>query len=583
VVPSGWPVIRGLATRSWLLGLLFVAPGVAAELEVRIKGVDDELENNVRAFLEITRLQDEDDLFVDRVRRLHGLAPEQIREALEPLGYYKPRVRSRLKGDAGDWTAVYTIDPGEPLTYDRVDIRLLGPGAEDEAFKSGVEAIDLSPGDRVHHGRYEQAKSQMRDIASRRGYFDAAWVETRLRIDVEADEASATLHLDTGPRYTYGDITINQDVLDDKFVRRYLDYGPGDPFHRRDLLDTQIKLGDTEYFENAEVFADRQQAEDGRIPITIDARPRARDRYTWGIGFGTDTGPRMRLGWERRRANRRGHRFEGEAEVSQIRTRVGFAYTIPLKDPANERLVFNSTYKEEEFGDGDAEAIELGLRRTRQFSRWQITEGVMYESSRDEIGGNTDTRQLVVPSLRAEQSKRNDAIYPTQAYRFGAEIRGARESLGSDVDFTQIRVDGRWIQRILPRTRVLVRGEWGGTKVADVDRLPLSQRFFAGGDNSVRGFDFQDLGPRNDDGDVTGGRYLTTGSIELERLLFGDWGAAVFSDVGNVGDQPDLDLEQSVGVGLRWRSPFGMMRLDIAEPISTDGPVRLHLSLGIGL
>lgn len=575
-------MIGARARSAWLLLVLISAPA-AAGVEVRIEGLDEQSENNARAFLQITRLEEQDDVLVDRVRRLHRSAPEQIRSALEPLGYYRAQVDAELTGGPDDWVATYSVDPGEPLRYEEVDIRLLGPGEDDPEFQQEVEELGLSPGDRVHHGRYEQAKQGLQSVAVRRGYFDARWETSRLRVDPVAGEATATLHFQTGPRYVYGDITIDQDVLNDDFVRRYLGFVEGDPFNRNNLLDFQYDLSDSVYFDRVNVVAKREEATAGRVPIHVDTRPRARNQYTWGIGWGTDTGARTRFGWERRRVNRRGHRFEAQAEVAEVRQRYGFAYTIPLQRPARERLVLNTAYRDEEFGDGESEALEIGIRRTRQFSRLEVTEAVQYERSQDVIGDRTDTRRIVVPRLAVEHRRRSEAIYPSRAYRFSAEVRGARESLASDVDFSQIRLEASWIERVLPRTRVLLRGEWGGTDVADVDRLPLSQRFYAGGDNSVRGFDYQSLGPTDDEGNVKGGRYLTTATMELERLLFGDWGAAVFSDVGNVGAKPDMDLEQSVGVGLRWRSPVGVMRLDVAQPITTDGSPRLHLSLGVNL
>lgn len=569
---------------AWLLALLLpFAPAVAvAAVEVRFEGVEDEAADNVRAFAEITRLSEDDELLGERVRRLHRLAPQQIREGLEPLGYYDAAVEGRLERDGDDWIATYRIDPGEPLTYDAVDIRLLGEGADDTAFAAAVDDIGLAADDRVHHGRYERAKRELESIASRRGYFEAEWETSRLRVEPEAGRASATLHLDTGPRYRYGDIALEQDVLDADFARRYLRFAPGDPFHRRDLLDLQFALSDTPYFSRVRVNAEREEATAGRVPITVEAEARPRNRYTWGIGWGTDTGARTRLGWESRRVNRRGHRFDAEAEIAEVRQRFGLAYTIPLARPDRERLVFDTAFRQEEFADNESEIAELGARRVRQFDRWEITEGLSYERSRDDIGDAVDTRRILVPRLAAEYSRRNDSVYPTRGYHFRAEMRGAREALGSDVDFTQVRLGAQWIEEVLPRTRILLRGEWGGTEVADVNRLPLSQRFFAGGDQSVRGFAFQDLGPRNDDGDVVGGRYLTTGSVELERLLFGNWGGAVFTDVGNVGAQPDLALEQSVGLGLRWRAPVGVLRLDVAEPITVDQSPRLHLSIGVG-
>lgn len=568
-----------------LLGvaLLLVASAANAAVDVRIEGVDDEAEENIRAFLQIARLPADEATPSDRVRRLHRAAEEQIRQALEPLGYYSVEVESELAGGPEEWTAVYTIDPGKPLRLTRVEVRLLGEGEGDEALQQAADNVPLRIDDRVHHGRYEQAKRELQTAAAQRGYFEARWETRRLRVNPEAEEAEAVLHLATGPRYRFGDITFEQDVLDDDFIRRFLRFEAGDPYDRRQLLDLQYALSDSDYFQAVEVASDRETSDDQRVPVVVNAESRPPNRYTWGIGWGTDTGARTRVRWERRLVNRRGHRFETEAELAEVRRRIGFAYTIPLERPQSERLVLSTNFRREELGDGVARTNEVGARRVRLYSRWQLTEGLTFERSRDTLGDERENRQIIVPAIGVEQRERDDSVYASRGYRFNIDVSGSTRELASDVNFAQLRLRASWVREFLPRTRVLVRGEWGATAVRELDRLPLSQRFFTGGDTTVRGFAYQSLGPRNEDGDVTGGRYLTTASVELERLIAGNWGAAVFADAGNVSAERRMSLEHAAGVGLRWRSPVGMLRVDVAQPLSTDDGPRLHLSLGVDL
>jgi translocation and assembly module TamA len=115
----------------------------------------------------------------------------------------------------------------------------------------------------------------------------------------------------------------------------------------------------------------------------------------------------------------------------------------------------------------------------------------------------------------------------------------------------------------------------------DFDSMPPNLRFFAGGDRSLRGFGFQELGPLNSIGEVNGGRYLAVGSLEYERHLFGDFGLAGFVDAGNAFDAGDFEVAAGVGLGLRWRSPVGLVRVDLAAPVAGDGDgLRLHLVIG---
>ncbi|WP_273270662.1 BamA/TamA family outer membrane protein, partial [Methylophaga sp.] len=148
-------------------------------------------------------------------------------------------------------------------------------------------------------------------------------------------------------------------------------------------------------------------------------------------------------------------------------------------------------------------------------------------------------------------------------------------------DIGQIVVRGKLIQAFGENSRFITRGSIGATEVSDFERLPSSLRFFTGGDNSIRGFDYQSLGPENSEGDVVGGRYLAVGSVELEHMFLKDWGAAVFSDFGNAFNSFSDPIEYSVGVGIRWRSPVGLIRVDLAKGLSEkDEPIALHIVIG---
>lgn len=573
------------ASRFLLLTVLLLLPVIAeTAVTVEIEGLDGEALENARAYVQILRLTDDLDVSVDQVRRLHRRAPEQIREALEPLGFYDARVtESRLEGGPDEWRAVYVVDPGEPVRFTRIDLRLAGEGEADPAFADALRAAGLVIGEPAHHGHYEEARRRLLEIAARRGYFETYWIDRRLRIDAVEGTAEAILHLDTGPRYVFGSVTFDQDILADEFLRRYLRFEPGDPFERRQILDLQYALSDSGYFRTVEVSAPRREAVDRAVPIRVRTEPAPPNRYRWGIGYGTDTGARTRLGWERRRVNRLGHRFESEIELAEVRQRFGAAYTIPLADPARERLILLTNLRREDFGDGRARLVEVGGKRITMMERWQRTESLMYERSRDRIGDDARNITLVVPGLGLETRRMDDSIHPRRGYRLGAQLRGGSKEAGSDLNFSRLHLNAGWVRGLTPRTRLLTRGEMGVIGVSTFDDLPLSHRFFAGGDHSVRGFAYQSLGPVNEDGDVIGGRYLTTASVELERLIRGNWGVAVFHDAGNTANEPGMRLETAAGVGLRWRSPVGMFRVDAAQPISTDDRWRLHLSFGMDL
>lgn len=570
----------------WLLVTLLVAlacPARAA-IDVTIEGLEGEPLANVRAYLSLVRLAEErPDAAAAAVRRAHRRAPGEIRAALEPFGHYRAEVEAELRRAGEGWQATYRVHPGEPVRLETIDIGIEGAGADDPGLARARAGIDLAPGQPLHHARYEDAKRRLLEAALRRGYLDARWRTGELRIDPGAGTATVELALETGPRYRFGEVTVEQDILDDSFVRRYIRFRPGDPFDRDALLELEYALRDSVYFRNVNVEPRREAAEDLRIPVRVTAEPVPENRYTFGIGYGTDTGARTTASWEDRRVNRRGHRLRTELELAEIRTRVGLAYTIPLAEPWRERLVLSGEWREEEVGGGVSEGTEVGARRITVSGGWQRSLGLRYLHNRDTLDDESTVSRFLIPGVTLGRAHADDAVYARRAYRFSVGLEGASAELASDAGFAQARVNAGLVRALAPRTRVLLRGEAGHTWVDDITALPLSQRFYAGGDQSVRGFAYQSLGPTDADGDVIGGRSLVVASVELEQLVVGNWGAAVFTDAGNAYNESPPEPEVGAGAGLRWRSPVGVLKLDFARPVSTAGSWRLHLGLEVSL
>lgn len=555
----------------------------AADVEVEIEGVDGPVLENVRAMLSIAGDRLEEDAPERSIRRLHRRAPDEIRRALEPFGYYEPTIDTRLSEADGAWQASYRIEPGDRVRLADVTVEIRGPASDDKAFADLRDELALRAGEPLVHSDYDDAKQRIMELAASRGYFDADWERSTLRIDPAEREARAALILDSGPRYAFGEVTFEQSILKDGFLHDYVPFEPGDPWESGKLLDLQYALDDSDYFLRVDVRAQRDRARDGRVPIRIALEPRPRNRYTFGVGYGTDTGPRISAGWENRRFNRSGHSFDARVELAEIGNELSARYRIPLDDPARERLEFVTSLGNEEFGDAEERRYEIGVRRVEQRGRYQASVSLDYQRSEDTIGDETTRRNLVLPGAGLTYSRFDDQVYATRGYRLGGFVSGGTETFGSDVSFLRGRLQGRGITRLWEGARLLLRGEIGTAEVDDVDRLPLSQRFFAGGDDSVRGFAYQSLGPVNDEGDVVGGRNLAVGSVELEQLIVGDWGAAVFMDAGNAMNDWDTALRRSAGVGFRYRSPVGVFRVDVARAIDGDESARLHLSLGVDL
>ncbi len=574
--------------RTWMcVALLALLPLTAwgqasPRVEVRIEGIEGQLLANVRGFLSIERYRDMPNLSAASVQRMHARAPAEIRQALEPFGYYQPEIKSTLSANDTGWIATYVVDPGTPVRVRDVDVVVAGAGHTDKAFTQYLAALPMQSGQVLEHARYQQIKDRLQSIAAARGYLDARFTASELLVNPAEHRADAHLHLATGPRFKLGKVTFKQDILDPDFLHRYVRFKPGSDYAISKLLNLQYALGDSDYFTAVDVNADRARAKGDEVPVVVEMQPRKRQKYSLGLGYGTDTGPRISLGWENRRVNRRGHRFATTIQVSRVATNATAAYTIPLADPTRERLTLSATGTSQELGGTINHHTEFKVARTTMLAGWQQTAFVQWQRDRNEINDTSTLTRLVVPGITWTATDTDDPIFTRDGSRWLVDLRGSHVALASDTSFAQIRLQGKLIRPLGAHSRLLLRGEAGASVVSDFTNLPLSQRFFAGGDQSVRGFGYNQLGPTDASGTVVGGRDLLVGSVELDTLPWGNWGLAAFFDAGNAMDSFTTPLHKSVGVGLRWKTPIGMVRLDLAHPIRDPdyGRLRVHISLG---
>lgn len=561
--------------------LLLCAPTAHSDtLESTLSGVEGELRRALDAHLVDSQGGETGDISAGRVRALYRRAPSVLREGLEALGYYDANIEPTLVQKGGSWRADYAITAGEPVRVRELRVELRGEAANDAAF-AGCEAdFPLQPGDRLQHASYEAGKAALRRLLADRGYFDARFLHAEVRVSRVAREAGIKLLVDSGPRFRIGSVHWPKIVLAPTFLDRYLDFPQDAAFHVRELRSLRRRLVDSNYFGNVAITPRRDLAEGLKVPLEVELEPRKSRRYSLGAGFGTDTGPRGRASWTRPYLNPRGDRLEADLRVSPVQSSLGAQFTRPLPGRWTDALTAFARLQQEDTDTTRATRLVMGGAHLTERWGWQETLGLEYEIEGYDVADATQLARLLVPSVRWSRVWADDPVYPRDGLRLALGLRGADAAVLSRTSFLQARVEGKYV-RAFGETRLITRAEVGALATASFEKLPPSERFFAGGDNSLRGFDYQQLGPRNARGKVTGGRYLAVGSVELEQTLRGEWSAAVFSDFGNAMNRWSDPLACSVGIGARWRSPIGMVRVDLANGVSDpDHPWRLHLTVG---
>jgi len=368
-------------TQRLLLALLAcfscIAHAAPLDVKVDISGIDPQLEHNVRLFLSIEQQKDHALMSEGRLYRLHRKAAEEIRNALRPFGYYRPVIKAQLSQPSpNSWLASYQVDPGPPLHIAEFDFSLSEPMASDPAFQSLIQDFSLRVGDILVQPEYENIKASLAKLAAERGYFDARFSEHRVAVDLDAYEARIHLHYEGGPRYGFGDVQLNQNVLDEAFLRRYIPFETGTPYTLNELIDLQQALHDSDYFQTVEVSPGDTDADTQLVPINVTLTPRKPNRYSFGLGYGTDTGARTRFSWEKPRLNTKGHRFSTEARVSEIGYSLSARYRVPVLNPRTDQMVYSAGVVNEKTDTSESTIQTVGASLNRSRGEWHPSRSI---------------------------------------------------------------------------------------------------------------------------------------------------------------------------------------------------------------
>lgn len=543
-------------------------------------GVGPELLENVQAYLRLDREAcDAPDWLV---RRLFVEADKDISEALEAVGYYDVQVSKTLRFGESCWGASFNINVGPPVVLR--EVRLAIEGTDDEELNRALEECALQVGDTLNHGAYERCKRRIINLAEGRGFFDALFAERR--VDVYPDEyaADVALRLESGRRYVFGATTFNQEVLDRDVVRRYLPAQRGDPYDVEILQRLQRDMAESAYFDQV-VFTPSPRGEPHYdVPIYVELTPGKKWQYVAGVGFATDVGPKLRFGVLNRRVNSRGHQAEVEANLSRVISEIDLTYRVPLDRP-RDWIAIDTGYRLEDNDSFDSRLFTAGIQRIqRRDSGWVRSLFLTLRLEEFETGVQDDgDSELLTPGISYSSITEDYPARPLAGHRSLGRLSGAVNGLISDTSFLQAYGNTKWVFSLWPGARLLTRGEIGFTAIDRFPDLPASVRFFAGGDTSVRGYDFNSLGPTDPFGAVVGGSNLLVGSIEVDQMVADNWAVAAFVDSGNAYDDiDDFDPATGVGAGIRWFSPLGPIRFDVAVPLESDAPdnYRIHVTIG---
>lgn len=554
-------------------------------IKVQVQGAEESLAENLKVHLPSLRRLDCEST-KERVERFIKASQDKLTEGAEAMGYFSARTNMTAERQANCWVLNIAVQPRKPVRVRRNDMQLVGVGKADDGFQEAMKELPYKTGDVLVNAKYEDFKTKLRRIAQSHGYFDAKFTEHVIVVYPEELLADITLRYDTGKRYQFGEVVIEQDILDEKRLGRYTRIEKGSSYSSDALRKQQQLLEASGYYSEVLVQTEFDKATGDAMPVRIVAKRRKRYSYAGKLGFATDTGAHFEVKADAHWVNDRGHKLTAQARVSEKDPFAALEYKVPLWEPEHEYASLLAKWERSDNDDIKGEALELEFNYNRRNKdNWKQTAFVKYLDETTQVDNEPETHsQLTLLGARVQKTQRDDPIFPTRGWRLSAEVQGAAEGVLSDQSLVQGTLNAKYLHTLDNGSKLIGRGSVGSTWTEDFAEVPKSLRYFAGGQNSVRGYGFETLGETNESGEVIGGRHLLTGSLEYERPLVDKFSGAIFVDAGNAFDNwGDYAMHVGAGVGVRYKSPLGPIRVDLAVPEDDVSDVHFYFSLGSDL
>ncbi|AIA54933.1 autotransporter assembly complex protein TamA [Acidithiobacillus caldus] len=580
------------------LGLLLLLLGFSAtasaddRLHFRVIGVDAHLRELLNKALPAIPYDGKG------ARREELLLSEDLRlkSALEAYGYYAATWTRReiaLEGDS--YEVVYDVHAGRPIVLRDIDLRLQGPAAEDPAFKKRWNEFPLKRGAVLDQVLYEEWKDKSLELLHARGYVQAQYQRHEILMDRDAYWADIYLWLNSGERFKVGDIRIEgADRYPRWFITRYLSIAPGDWYSPEALAVSQSNLRNADRFSAVSVTGLTKEAANGKVPIAVRLKSLPAQHFKVGVGYSTDIGVNGVLGYDNYDMFDAAQHLKIDATVAQKTRNIGFAYTWPVGKTLGSEYLANAAFQNEVLNVYTNNALTANIGR-----QWTIGHGanpnrtetvrilMNLEQANYTVASQSNNSHYIYPSINFALSDYDNILRPISGYSLTATVEGSSKVLGSTTNFLRFSARGRWDTRLAPLWAAGLRARIGALQVSGpIGDLPPNLRFFAGGQDSLPGYAYLSQGPRAGNGQVEGGRYLAVVGANLQRFITKDIAIIAFYDAGNAFDSPaDFRVLQDVGLGVRWFSPVGPIRLELAHPlVNPKAPaVRIAFSVGFGL
>ena len=559
--------------------------------EVRFEGVEGALLNRLRDISDAVELQERPPATITLLRRRGERDAPQFIQALRAEGYFAAEADVRVDDTVSPAILTFVIDQGPRFRFGDLSVRL-ADGADPPAFDLPEPSeLGLEEGERAYTHDVFEAERRLLTRFQLRGHPFAQVVDRQVIADHASNRLNVRFMVDPGPSAVFGPVEFEglEEVRED-FARLQIPWQEGDPFNSARLREAREKLTGTNLFSMARVEPGDHLDADGMLPVRVYLSERKHRTVRAGVSYRTDEGVGGRLSWEHRNLFRRGERLNISARASEITMAVEAGFEKPAFAHPDQTLRSQIRVARESPDAFTSTSISSRVLLERDLTD-RLTVGGGVAAAFSEIEQLRVTRQHALLSLPMflDWDRRDDALDPTAGGRINWRLAPFHDWRGSDPGFVRSSVTLTQYHQVIENSSLVLAGRLALGMIAGADRedIPADERFYAGGGGSIRGFRYQSVGPLVND-TPTGGSSLLEMSLEARYRMSDNIGFVAFADGGNAFEKefPDFSdtLRWGSGLGVRYYTPMGPLRFDVAVPVNRrsgiDDQFQIYISIG---
>lgn len=563
-------------------------------LAIQINGIKDKnLRQHLGDSLTLNRFKDYALSHPDQIPILFKKSRTELYTLLQPYGFYRPEITTKLSQKDNTWLAVFNIRLNQKLKIGEVQLQITGAGKNDPVFKPLIADFPLKQGNALTQQAYEKAKSLLTSTAFNHGYLDAGLTTHQINIDLKHYTAKVVLTLETGSQYRLGEISLTQKHYhyDAEFIRRIIRITQGEIFTQNKITEANKRLQASGYFSSAQIIPQISKRDHHKhiVPININLVAGYARSYSVGVGYGSFTGPRVSFGTLFRHVTDTGQQFSFNTQASPANTIFQASYLLPGENPLHDNWSLNASQSYTQTDSFEERQTNFGFGRTHKYGRWQLTFGMQqyYTSYSTAPAPDNQHAKYLVPGFILGYDNTIEDGFWKRGFIWNNVFQTSIDSPASDETFIRNASD---LIYTLPLNknwnRIVINGNFGAINVDNIQAIAPNFRFYAGGIGNLLGYPYLSQGPKVN-GNVTGGKYLATGFFAFEQRVIGNFSTLVYYNLGNASNEldfHDVNILKAAGLGLSYKTPLGPLMFFLTRSLNqNDRHWRVDFSIGISL